>query len=139
TKWRKVFASHAPAHRQAGLRLEHLWRRVENSNKKSKCLRSTIWRKRELSSRRQTQKMREKPQALSRANIISSRTAKATDQFGHFNQLAIERVQSVSKIMGHNSCTASQRQNLPHLQVCRLTAIYAGSAYQTQTTQNQVP
>ena len=29
TKWKDVFDSHAPAHRDSGLRLMHLWREVE--------------------------------------------------------------------------------------------------------------
>lgn len=31
-KWKAVFDSHAGAHREAGLRLEHLWRSVEDPN-----------------------------------------------------------------------------------------------------------
>lgn len=31
-RWRAVFASHASAHREAGLRLVNLWRGVENPN-----------------------------------------------------------------------------------------------------------
>ena len=31
-RWRAVFASHAPAHREAGLRLVNLWRSVEYPN-----------------------------------------------------------------------------------------------------------
>jgi len=31
-KWRAVFASHASAHREAGLRLMNLWRGVEEAN-----------------------------------------------------------------------------------------------------------
>ena len=31
-KWKAIFASHAPAHREAGLRLMNLWRGLEDSN-----------------------------------------------------------------------------------------------------------
>lgn len=31
-KWKAVFASHAQAHREAGLRLMHLWRGLEDPN-----------------------------------------------------------------------------------------------------------
>ena len=31
-KWKKVFDSHAPAHREAGLHLKSLWRGVEEPN-----------------------------------------------------------------------------------------------------------
>lgn len=31
-RWRAVFASHAPAHREAGLRLVNMWRGVEDPN-----------------------------------------------------------------------------------------------------------
>ena len=31
-KWKAVFASHAPAHREAGLHLMNLWRGVEEPN-----------------------------------------------------------------------------------------------------------
>jgi hypothetical protein len=31
-KWKAMFASHAAAHRDAGLRLRHLWRDVEKPN-----------------------------------------------------------------------------------------------------------
>lgn len=32
SKWRTIFASHATAHLQAGLRLLHLWRTVDDPN-----------------------------------------------------------------------------------------------------------
>ncbi len=31
-KWKKVFDSHAQAHREAGLKLQHVWRGTENPN-----------------------------------------------------------------------------------------------------------
>jgi hypothetical protein len=31
-RWKTVFASHAEAHRAAGLKLEHLWRSTDDSN-----------------------------------------------------------------------------------------------------------
>ncbi len=31
-KWKNVFDSHAQAHREAGLKLEHLWRSIEDPN-----------------------------------------------------------------------------------------------------------
>lgn len=31
-KWKRVFDSHADAHREAGLKLEHVWRSIEDPN-----------------------------------------------------------------------------------------------------------
>ena len=31
-KWKKIFDSHAPAHREAGLKLEYVWQSVEDPN-----------------------------------------------------------------------------------------------------------
>lgn len=31
-KWKRVFDSHAPVHREAGLKLEHFWRGLEDPN-----------------------------------------------------------------------------------------------------------
>jgi len=31
-RWKRVFDSHSQAHREAGLKLEHVWRNIENPN-----------------------------------------------------------------------------------------------------------